>query len=125
VVLRIATLDGIQPQALRELDGPVTTDGFARIAQACARGREDLAARGMNEQGRKELRLFSTWEITRYLIPVAQPHFRRVLRAAGAVAALQVGGRAIFVAAPADALGVLGMQGKTLGHGSRRRLNDG
>ena len=27
------------------------------------------------------LRLFSTWEITKYLIPVAQAHFRRVLRA--------------------------------------------
>jgi chromosome partitioning protein len=68
-------------QALRELDGPVTTGSFEKIAQACARGRDDLASRGMNEQGRKELRLFSTWEITRYLIPVAQPHFRRVLRA--------------------------------------------
>jgi chromosome partitioning protein len=28
----------------------------------------------------KTLRRFSTWEITRYLIPVAQAHFRRVLR---------------------------------------------
>ena len=28
----------------------------------------------------RRLRLFSTWEITRYLIPVAQAHFRRVLR---------------------------------------------
>lgn len=68
-------------QALRELDGPMTTLGFEKIAQACTRGRDDLASRGMNEQGHKELRLFSTWEITRYLIPVAQPHFRRVLRA--------------------------------------------
>ncbi|WP_164885803.1 AAA family ATPase [Paenirhodobacter populi] len=68
-------------QALRELEAPVTTRGFEKIAAACARGRDDLAAQGLNEQGRKELRLFSTWEITRYLIPVAQPHFRRVLRA--------------------------------------------
>ncbi len=68
-------------QALRELDGPVTTQGFERIAQACTRGRDDLSSRGMNDAGRKDLRLFSTWEITRYLIPVAQPHFRRVLRA--------------------------------------------
>jgi chromosome partitioning protein len=30
--------------------------------------------------GAKTLRRFSTWEITRYLIPVAQAHFRRVLR---------------------------------------------
>jgi chromosome partitioning protein len=51
------------------------------MAQACARGRDDLAGRGLGEAGRKRLRLFSTWEITRYLIPVAQAHFRRVLRA--------------------------------------------
>ena len=30
--------------------------------------------------GAKTLRLFSTWEITKYLIPVAVAHFRRVLR---------------------------------------------
>ena len=30
---------------------------------------------------RRRLRLFSTWEITKYLIPVATAHFRRVLRA--------------------------------------------
>ncbi len=34
----------------------------------------------MDDDGRKSLRLFSTWEITRYLIPVAQAHFRRVLK---------------------------------------------
>lgn len=68
-------------QALHELGTPISTEGFAQIAQTCAKGREDLASRGMNEDGRKSLRLFSTWEITRYLIPVATPHFRRVLRA--------------------------------------------
>ncbi|WP_434096059.1 AAA family ATPase [Thioclava kandeliae] len=68
-------------QALRELEAPITSKGFAAIAESCVRGRDDLASRGMNENGRKELRLFSTWEITRYLIPVATPHFRRVLRA--------------------------------------------
>ena len=67
-------------KALEALEGPVTTDGFASIAQACASGRDDLASRGMNEDGRKQLRLFSTWEITKYLIPVAQAHFRRVLK---------------------------------------------
>ena len=67
-------------KALAALEGPVTTDGFASIAQACASGRDDLASRGMNEDGRKQLRLFSTWEITKYLIPVAQAHFRRVLK---------------------------------------------
>jgi chromosome partitioning protein len=67
-------------QALMDL-GPATgTGGFAEIAEACARGRADLASRGMNDEGRKSLRLFSTWEITRYLIPVAQAHFRRVLK---------------------------------------------
>jgi len=66
--------------ALAELDTPLSTEGFARIARACAQGRSDLASRGMNEAGEKELRLFSTWEITRYLIPVAQAHFRRVLK---------------------------------------------
>ncbi|SIT86842.1 AAA family ATPase [Pontibaca methylaminivorans] len=67
--------------ALAELGAPTDTAGFAAIAGACAEGRNDLAGRGLNEAGRKALRLFSTWEITRYLIPVAQAHFRRVLRA--------------------------------------------
>lgn len=67
--------------ALADLDAPTDTAGFARIAAACAQGRADLASRGMNEDGRKTLRQFSTWEITRYLIPVAQAHFRRVLKA--------------------------------------------
>jgi len=66
--------------ALTELDAPLSTGGFAQIARACAQGRSDLASRGMNEDGRKALRYFSTWEITRYLIPVAQAHFRRVLK---------------------------------------------
>lgn len=66
--------------ALTELDLPTSSEGFAEIAQACARGRADLASRGMDETGHKTLRLFSTWEITRYLIPVAQAHFRRVLK---------------------------------------------
>ncbi|MDJ0858416.1 MAG: AAA family ATPase [Dinoroseobacter sp.] len=67
-------------QALGELGPATDTAGFAAIAEACARGRADLASRGMNEDGGKTLRLFSTWEITRYLIPVAQAHFRRVLK---------------------------------------------
>ncbi|KFI26937.1 chromosome partitioning protein [Haematobacter missouriensis] len=66
--------------ALAELGAPVTSRGFAEIASACARGREDLVGRGLDAQGQKRLRLFSTWEITRYLIPVAPQHFRRVLR---------------------------------------------
>ena len=68
-------------EASAELGDPVTTHGFAEIAGACARGREDLASRGLSEGTAKRLRPFSTWEITRYLIPVAPAHFRRVLRA--------------------------------------------
>lgn len=60
----------IDPErALSELDAPTTTAGFAGIAQACLRGRDDLASRGIGEEGRKALRMFSTWEITKYLIP--------------------------------------------------------
>ncbi|WP_371158157.1 AAA family ATPase [Jannaschia sp. 2305UL9-9] len=66
--------------ALAELGTPTDTAGFARIAQACGRGRDDLAGRGLGEDGARSLRLFSTWEITRYLIPVAAAHFRRVVR---------------------------------------------
>ena len=68
-------------EALAELGPPVGAGDFARIAAACQRGREDLAGRGLDEAGRKTLRLFSAWEITRYLIPVAAAHFRRVLKA--------------------------------------------
>ena len=68
-------------QALAELDAPGDTTSFARIAEACTRGRADLASRGMQIDGTKQLRLFSTWEITKYLIPVATAHFRRVLKA--------------------------------------------
>ncbi len=67
--------------ALAELGPPAGTAEFASLASACARGRADLAARGMDAQGTRTLRRFSTWEITRYLIPVGQAHFRRVLKA--------------------------------------------
>lgn len=67
-------------RALTELDAPVSTTAFARIAEACAQGRADLAGRGLNPEGQRQLRMFSTWEITKYLIPVATPHFRRVLK---------------------------------------------
>ena len=66
--------------ALAELGQPMTTKDFAAIAEACENGRNDLASRGLQENGHKKLRLFSTWEITRYLIPIAQAHFRRVLK---------------------------------------------
>jgi len=67
--------------ALAELGAPTQAADFQRISEACARGMTDLTTRGLNEEGRKSLRLFSTWEITKYLIPVAQAHFRRVLKA--------------------------------------------
>ncbi len=72
---------GISPDRAMGALGPETgTDGFAAIAEACRKGRSDLAGRGLDETGTRRLRLFSTWEITRYLIPVAPAHFRRVLR---------------------------------------------
>ncbi len=71
----------IAPDTARDdLDPPVGTEAFGNIALACQQGRDDLAGRGLDETGAKRLRLFSTWEITKYLIPVAPAHFRRVLR---------------------------------------------
>jgi chromosome partitioning protein len=66
--------------AMAELGAPSGSADFAAIAEACARGRADLTSRGLDASGSKALRMFSTWEITRYLIPVAPAHFRRVLR---------------------------------------------
>ena len=66
--------------ALAALGSPTATAGFGQIARACSAGREDLASRGLEENGARSLRFFSTWEITRYLIPVAVGHFRRVLK---------------------------------------------
>jgi cellulose biosynthesis protein BcsQ len=72
----------INPDAARAELGPaVGTAELAAIAEACARGRADLVARGLDETGERQLRRFSAWEVTRYLIPVAPGHFRRVLRA--------------------------------------------
>src|SRR6056297_1925799 len=67
--------------ALAELDPAQQTADFGRIADACLRGRRDLASRGLDDGGGRQLRQFSTWEITRYLIPIATAHFRRVLKA--------------------------------------------
>ncbi|TDX22231.1 AAA family ATPase [Rhodovulum visakhapatnamense] len=66
--------------AMNELGAPSGTADLASIAEACRRGRNDLMGRGLDETGAKTLRPFSTWEITKYLIPVAPAHFRRVLR---------------------------------------------
>ena len=72
---------GIDPiRAEQELGAPVTTTGFSALSEACGQGRRDLVSRGLDATGRKTLRRFSTWEITRYLIPVGAAHFRRVLR---------------------------------------------
>ena len=68
-------------KALAEMGPPIGTGGFAEAADMAAQGRADLVSRGLNPEGQKSLRRFSTWEITRYLIPVATPHFRRVLKA--------------------------------------------
>ncbi len=72
----------ITPEAAEAgLGNPVNTDRFARAAELCTKGRDDLMGRGLSEGGAKSLRRFSTWEITRYLIPIATAHFRRVLKA--------------------------------------------
>ena len=55
--------------------------GFAYAAALCGRGRKDLELRGYAPDGRKRLRRFSIWEITRWMIPVAPAHLRRVLAA--------------------------------------------
>ncbi len=67
-------------EALRTLGDATTTDRFDAVAQACAAGRQNLEQQGLGDQAGRQLRLFSTWEICRYLIPVAQGHFRRVLK---------------------------------------------
>ena len=51
------------------------THGVRRLGQALSR------LGGLEEGAGRALRLFSTWEITRYLIPIATAHFRRVLKA--------------------------------------------
>ncbi|SNX74435.1 chromosome partitioning protein [Cereibacter ovatus] len=66
--------------AAAKLGAPVDTTRFAKAAAFCARGRDDLARKGYAPDGKKRLRKFSTWEICRYLIPVASSHLRRVLR---------------------------------------------
>lgn len=72
----------ISPDEAEHALGPSAgTEQFHNISASCLNGRTDLAQRGLDETGKKSLRLFSTWEITKYLIPVASAHFRRVLRA--------------------------------------------
>ncbi|MEL6522015.1 MAG: AAA family ATPase [Pseudomonadota bacterium] len=69
-----------QSNAAQKLSEPITTARFARAAAFAAKGREDLAKRGYAPDGQKRLRRFSTWEVCRYLIPVAPGHLRRVLK---------------------------------------------
>ncbi len=68
-------------RAAEKLGEPADVKRFAYASALCAKGREDLARRGYAPDGRKRLRRFSVWEITRYLIPVAPAHLRRVLGA--------------------------------------------
>ncbi|MCI5096858.1 MAG: AAA family ATPase [Rhodobacteraceae bacterium] len=71
----------IDPEAAAaKLSDPIDTARFAKAAAFAARGRDDLAKRGYAPDGRKRLRRFSTWEVCKYLIPVAPAHFRRVLK---------------------------------------------
>ncbi|MGR3570972.1 AAA family ATPase [Brevirhabdus sp.] len=66
--------------AARKLGESIDTARFAKAAAFAERGRSDLAKRGYAPDGEKHLRKFSTWEICRYLIPVAPAHLRRVLK---------------------------------------------
>ena len=73
---------GISPDKALEALGRPRGHGRHRRDR---RGLPDAAATilrhaGSTSQGQKTLRRFSTWEITKYLIPVAPAHFRRVLR---------------------------------------------
>jgi chromosome partitioning protein len=73
---------GIDPAAAAaKLSLPSDTARFARAATFAAKGRDELKRSGHAPDGFKRLRKFSTWEICRYLIPVAPAHFRRVLKA--------------------------------------------
>lgn len=67
-------------EAMASLGAPVGIGDFANATRMATAGRDDLVKRGLNLDGTKTLRRFSTWEITRYLIPVATGHFRRVLK---------------------------------------------
>ena len=72
---------GSDPKAAADrLAPPVDTTRFAKAASFAMKGREDLARRGYAPDGQKRLRRFSTWEVCRYLIPVAPAHLRRVLK---------------------------------------------
>ena len=72
----------IDPEAAAaRLAEPIDTTRFAKAAMFAGKGREDLARRGHAPDGTKHLRRFSTWEVCKYLIPVAPAHFRRVLKA--------------------------------------------
>lgn len=68
-------------KAAAKLSDPIDTTRFAKAATFAAKGRDDLAKRGHAPDGEKRLRRFSTWEVCRYLIPVATSHLRRVLKA--------------------------------------------
>ncbi|MEM0922144.1 MAG: AAA family ATPase, partial [Pseudomonadota bacterium] len=67
-------------RSAKKIGQPVDTARFAKAASFAAKGREDLARRGYAPDGKKRLRKFSTWEVCRYLLPVAAAHLRRVLR---------------------------------------------
>ena len=67
-------------RSAERLGPPVDTARFAKAAAYCAKGRDDLARRGYAPDGRKRLRRFSLWEITRYMIPVTPAQLRRALR---------------------------------------------
>lgn len=66
-------------RAAERLGEPADIRRFAYAAALCGRGRKDMALKGYAPDGRKRLRRFSIWEITRWMIPVAPAYLRRVL----------------------------------------------
>jgi chromosome partitioning protein len=70
--MRPSPLSGPLPPESNE---NLTTADLQVLAQLCVPGTD-------TQQNTSPPRLFSTWEITRYMIPVAIGHFRRVLRGA-------------------------------------------
>lgn len=59
---------------------PVTPDTIAGLAALCSPPSPAQPQPAHSRPADIPARLFSTWEITSYMIPVAQAHFRRVLR---------------------------------------------
>jgi chromosome partitioning protein len=66
--------------ALSDLPGSIKTQDLSTLANLCNDGCQRIVTTLTEDTSPNPLRLFSIWEITRYLIPIDAVHFRRVLR---------------------------------------------